>query len=43
MYHAVLTTLREEGPSLILRQTKDGAAPLCLSTDEEPIGESERK
>jgi len=43
MYHAVLTTLREEGPSLFLRQTADGSAPLCLSTDEEPIGESERK
>jgi hypothetical protein len=43
MYHAVLTTLREEGPFLILRQKEDGSAPLCLSTDEEPIGESERK
>lgn len=43
IYHAVLTTLREEGPSLILRQEPDGAAPLCLSTDQEPIGESERK
>ena len=43
MYHAVLTTLREEGPSLFMLQKPAGSAPLCLSTDEEPIGESERK
>jgi hypothetical protein len=43
MYDPILTTLREEGPSLLLQAAKDGGKPRRLSTDDEPIGESERK
>jgi hypothetical protein len=43
MFHTLHTALREEGPSLYLEPAADGAGPGCLCTNEEPIGESERK